>query len=149
MRNIKFDSILLGPAIDLLYAGAIVFVLGYFGFLSFASPVEVGILYVFTTLIGRLFQPVQQVMQRLSIFQQAMVAASRVFKLMDDPDMEPEQQVSNQAEVLSGKIEFRDVSFSYDGQTDVLKTFHSLRMQAKLLPWSVIPAAGKVPSSTC
>ncbi|MBO0600167.1 ABC transporter ATP-binding protein [Sporosarcina sp. E16_3] len=121
MRNIKFDSILLGPAIDLLYAGAIVFVLGYFGFLSLASPVEVGILYVFTTLIGRLFQPVQQVMQRLSIFQQAMVAASRVFKLMDDPDMEPEQLDSNQAEILSGKIEFRDVSFSYDGQADVLK----------------------------
>ena len=94
MRNIKFDGILLGPAIDLLYAGAIVFVLGYFGFLSLDSPVEVGILYAFTTLIGRLFQPVQQVMQRLSIFQQAMVAASRVFKLMDDPDMEPEQQDS-------------------------------------------------------
>ena len=34
MRNIKFDSVLLGPAIDLLYAGAIAFVLGYFGFLS-------------------------------------------------------------------------------------------------------------------
>ena len=94
MRNIKFDGILLGPAIDLLYAGAIVFVLGYFGFISLDSPVEVGILYAFTTLIGRLFQPVQQVMQRLSIFQQAMVAASRVFKLMDDPDMEPEQQDS-------------------------------------------------------
>ena len=56
------------------------------------SPVEVGVLYAFTTLIGRLFQPVQQVMQRLSIFQQALVSASRVFKLMDDPDMEPEQK---------------------------------------------------------
>ena len=121
MRNIKFDGILLGPAIDLLYAGAIIFVLGYFGFLSLGSAVEVGILYAFTTLIGRLFQPVQQVMQRLSIFQQAMVAASRVFKLMDDPDMEPEQNDREKAEIQSGKIEFRDVSFSYDGQADVLK----------------------------
>jgi len=121
MRNIKFDGILLGPAIDLLYAGAIVFILGYFGFISLASPVEVGILYAFTTLIGRLFQPVQQVMQRLSIFQQAMVAASRVFKLMDDPDMEPEQNDGKQAVIQDGKIEFRNVSFSYDGQTDVLK----------------------------
>ncbi len=121
MRNIKFDSVLLGPAIDLLYAGAIVFVLGYFGFLSLDSAVEVGILYAFTTLIGRLFQPVQQVMQRLSIFQQALVSASRVFKLMDDSDMEPDQQDSENAEIQDGKIEFRNVTFSYDGRTDVLK----------------------------
>ena len=121
MRNIKFDGMLLGPAIDLLYAGAIVFVLGYFGFMSLDSPVEVGILFAFTTLIGRLFQPVQQVMQRLSIFQQAMVAASRVFKLMNDPDMEPVQQGDLNTEIQDGKIEFRDVSFSYDGQADVLK----------------------------
>lgn len=121
MRNIKFDGMLLGPAIDLLYAGAIVFVLGYFGFMSLESSVEVGILYAFTTLIGRLFQPIQQVMQRLSIFQQALVSASRVFKLMDDPNMEPLQKESEQLEIGDGKIEFRDVSFSYDGKTDVLK----------------------------
>ncbi|WP_342515265.1 ABC transporter ATP-binding protein [Sporosarcina sp. FSL K6-1522] len=121
MRNIRFDSVLLGPAIDLLYAAAIVFVLGYFGFLSFDSAVEVGILYAFTTLIGRLFQPVQQVMQRLSIFQQALVSASRVFKLMDDTDMEPSQQESGDARIIAGQIEFRNVTFSYDGQTDVLK----------------------------
>jgi ATP-binding cassette, subfamily B, multidrug efflux pump len=121
MRNIKFDGILLSPAIDLLYAGAIVFVLGYFGFISLESPIEVGILYAFTTLIGRLFQPVQQVMQRLSIFQQAIVSASRVFKLMDDIDMEPEQQIVEKAEIGDGKIEFRNVSFSYDGKADVLK----------------------------
>jgi len=121
MRNIRFDGMLLGPAIDLLYAFSIVFVLGYFGFVSLDSTIEVGILFAFTTLIGRLFQPVQQVMQRLSIFQQAMIAASRVFKLMDDPDMEPAQQEDANAVIQDGKIEFRDVSFSYDGQADVLK----------------------------
>ncbi|MGN7386565.1 ABC transporter ATP-binding protein [Sporosarcina sp. SAFN-015] len=121
MRNIKFDSILLGPFIDLLYAFAIVFVLGYFGFMSLDSAVEVGIIYAFTTLIGRLFQPVQQVMQRMSIFQQALVSASRVFKLMDDPDMEPAQQETEHKEIQEGTIEFRNVTFSYDGKNDVLK----------------------------
>lgn len=121
MRNIKFDSILLGPFIDLLYAFAIVCVLGYFGFMSLDSAVEVGIIYAFTTLIGRLFQPVQQVMQRLSIFQQALVSASRVFKLMDDPDMEPAQKEAGNKEIQQGTIEFRDVTFSYDGKNDVLK----------------------------
>ncbi|MDS9471150.1 ABC transporter ATP-binding protein [Sporosarcina pasteurii] len=121
MRNIKFDGILLSPAIELLYTGAIIFTLGYFGFLSLETSVEVGVLYAFTTLLGRLFQPVQQVMQRLSIFQQALVSASRVFKLMDDTNMEPEQKVVQNIKVGEGKIEFRNVSFSYDGQTDILK----------------------------
>ena len=121
MRNIKFDSVLLGPFIDLLYAFAIVCVLGYFGFMSLDSAVEVGIIYAFTTLIGRLFQPVQQVMQRMSIFQQALVSASRVFKLMDDSDMEPAQQETKHKEIQKGTIEFRNVTFSYDGKTDVLK----------------------------
>lgn len=121
MRNIKFDSVLLGPFIDLLYAFAIVCVLGYFGFMSLNSAVEVGIIYAFTTLISRLFQPVQQVMQRMSIFQQALVSASRVFKLMDDPDMEPVQQDTKHKEIQDGTIEFRNVTFSYDGKNDVLK----------------------------
>lgn len=121
MRNIKFDSVLLGPFIDLLYALAIVCVLGYFGFMSLDSAVEVGVIYAFTTLIGRLFQPVQQVMQRMSIFQQALVSASRVFKLMDDPDMEPAQQETKHKEIQKGTIEFRNVTFSYDGKNDVLK----------------------------
>src|SRR5699024_7899190 len=98
-----------------------VFALGYFGFASLNSPVEVGVLFAFTTLLGRLFQPIQQVMQRLSIFQQALVSASRVFTLMDDPQMEPKQDVQKEATVDVGKVEFKNVTFSYDGQKDVLK----------------------------
>lgn len=121
IRNIKFDGILLGPAINLINAATIVFVLGYFGFMSIESSIEVGVLYAFTTLIGQLFQPMQQVMQRLSIFQQAIVAASRVFALMDDTDLEPKQNDVKNAKIQDGEIEFRNVSFSYDGNADVLK----------------------------
>lgn len=121
MRNIKFDGMLLSPAIDLLYTGALIFTLAYFGFGAINSPVDVGVLFAFTALLSRLFQPIQQVMQRLSIFQQALVSASRVFKLMDDRQMEPKQQVEESAEIGEGTIEFRDVTFSYDGKHDVLK----------------------------
>ncbi len=121
LRNIKFDSMLLGPAIDLLYALAIVVTLGYFGFTSMETAIDVGVIYAFTTLLGRLFQPVQQVMQRLSIFQQALVSASRVFRLMDDETVEPSQTGTATKPITDGVIEFKDVSFSYDGERDVLK----------------------------
>ena len=91
-RNIKLDSLLLRPAIDLVYALAIIMVLSYFGITSMNNIVEVGVIYAFVTYIDRFFEPINQVMQRLSIFQQAIVAASRVFKLLDETDLAPNQQ---------------------------------------------------------
>ncbi|SDN12158.1 ATP-binding cassette, subfamily B [Psychrobacillus sp. OK028] len=120
-RNIKLDSLLLRPAIDLVYALAIIMVLSYFGVTSMNNIVEVGVIYAFVTYIDRFFEPINQVMQRLSIFQQAIVAASRVFKLLDEKDLAPNQQNIETAKIEKGKIEFQNITFSYDGKTDVLK----------------------------
>lgn len=119
-RNIKIDGLLLRPAIDLVYALALIMLLSYFGITSFSNTVEVGIIYAFVTYIDRFFEPINQVMQRLSIFQQAIVAASRVFLLLDEQEKTPRQEEAA-AGIKEGKIEFRDVSFSYDGHADVLK----------------------------
>jgi ATP-binding cassette subfamily B multidrug efflux pump len=119
-RNIKMDSLLLRPAIDLVYAFALILLLSYFGITSFENSVEVGVIYAFVTYIDRFFEPINQVMQRLSIFQQAIVAASRVFILLDETDLSPAQK-NVDSRITQGKIEFNKVSFSYDGQTEVLK----------------------------
>lgn len=119
-RNIKIDGLLLRPAIDLVYALGLIILLSYFGVTSFSNGVEVGVIYAFVTYIDRFFEPINQVMQRLSIFQQAIVAASRVFELLDEKDLAP-QQTGAAGEIQDGRIEFRNVTFSYDGKTDVLK----------------------------
>lgn len=119
-RNIKIDGLLLRPAIDLVYALALIMLLSYFGITSFSNTVEVGVIYAFVTYIDRFFEPINQVMQRLSIFQQAIVAASRVFLLLDEQEKTPRQAEVAEG-IKEGKIEFRDVSFSYDRHADVLK----------------------------
>lgn len=119
-RNIKIDGLLLRPAIDLVYTLALIILLSYFGITSFSNTVEVGVIYAFVTYIDRFFEPINQVMQRLSIFQQAIVAAARVFSLLDEEDMAPSQK-NTAGTIEDGRIEFKDVSFSYDGITDVLK----------------------------
>lgn len=119
-RNIKIDGLLLRPAIDLVYALALIILLSYFGITSFSNTVEVGVIYAFVTYIDRFFEPINQVMQRLSIFQQAIVAAARVFSLLDEDDLAPAQN-STAGTIEDGRIEFKGVSFSYDGTTDVLK----------------------------
>lgn len=121
MRNIKADGLLLRPAIDLVYVLALIIVLSYFGISSFENPIEIGVLYAFINYLDRFFEPVNQIMQRLSMYQQAIVAASRVFRLLDDKEMAPEQPKENDHKVDEGKIEVRNLSFSYDGQRDVLK----------------------------
>ncbi|MBS8263663.1 ATP-binding cassette domain-containing protein [Mesobacillus boroniphilus] len=121
MKNIKADGLLLRPAVDLVYILALIIVLSFFGISSFDSPIEIGVLYAFINYLDRFFEPVNNMMMRLSMYQQAIVAASRVFKLLDEAELAPAQTGTEADRINEGKIEFKDVSFSYDGKRDVLK----------------------------
>lgn len=121
MKNIKIDGLLLRPAIDLIYTFGLIMVLSYFGFTSFTHSIEIGVLYAFINYLDRFFEPVNQMMMRLSMYQQAIVAGSRVFKLLDDQELAPAQNETASLSIDKGRIEFKNVSFSYDGQRDVLK----------------------------
>ncbi|EEK60973.1 ABC transporter ATP-binding protein [Bacillus cereus] len=125
-RTLKLDALLLRPATDLVHIVAIALVLGLFGIDALKSPVEVGVLYAFVNYIHRFFQPVNEMMMKLSFFQQALVSSSRVFHLMDEKDLAPVQKGNENPQVVDGNIEFKNVTFSYDGKRDVLKnvSFH-------------------------
>jgi ATP-binding cassette subfamily B protein len=120
-KNLKLDSWLLRPIIELLLAISIATLVTYFGVLSFSQTVQVGVVYAFISYMERIFQPVQQIMQQLSEFQQAVVSADRVFKVLDTDEPEPTKQLEGDARVSEGHIVFEDVRFSYDGDKDVLK----------------------------
>ncbi|AMX83932.1 multidrug ABC transporter ATP-binding protein [Geobacillus subterraneus] len=121
MKNIRLDGLLLRPAIDVIYMLAIMVVLSFFGVSALESPVEIGVLYAFVNYLERFFEPVTQMMMRLSLYQQAIVSASRVFALLDHDEEAPFNPEQAPYAVERGEIEFRDVSFSYDGKRDVLK----------------------------
>lgn len=120
-RNIKLDSLLLRPAVDVVYISSLILALSYFGITSFHSPVEIGVVYAFTTYLNRFFKPVNEMMKQLSMYQQAIIAAGRVFRLLDETETAPKQGTGVEKEIKAGEIEFRNVSFSYDGKKDVLK----------------------------
>jgi ATP-binding cassette, subfamily B, multidrug efflux pump len=121
INNIKLEGLLLRPAVDLVYIVAIILVLSFFGITSMENSVELGVLFAFVNYLNRFFEPVNHVMQQLSFFQQAIVSASRVFTLLDNNELSPEQRVKEQAEINEGKIECKNVTFSYDGKQNVLK----------------------------
>lgn len=121
IRNIKYNGLLLRPAVDLVYMLALLMILSFFGIKSFQSPVEIGVIYAFINYLDRFFEPVNMMMMRLSIFQQAIVSAGRVFTVMDEREFAPVKKGVETPTISRGKIEFKDVSFSYDGEQEVLK----------------------------
>lgn len=117
---IRMNSLLLSPIINLLYTLAIALALTMFGIDALHSPVEAGMIYAFVTYV-QAFNPMTQMMDFLSIFTDGIVAGSRILKIMDTEELTPQQSVGANGEIIRGKIEFRNVTFSYDGKNEVLK----------------------------
>lgn len=117
---IRTNSLLLSPIINLLYALAVAMSLTLFGFDALHSPIEVGLIYAFVTYVQAFFNPMTQMMDFLSVYTDGMVAGSRILKIMDNQELTPQQNPEADAKITNGKIEFRNVSFSYDGEHNVL-----------------------------
>ncbi len=119
-KSLKVDSLLLRPAMALFKVLAYGVIVMYFG-LSFESAgFTAGIIYAFIQYTNQLFNPLIELMQNFSILQTSIISAGRVFTLIDNKEYEPEQKESDH-KILCGDIEFKNVSFSYDGKRDVLK----------------------------
>jgi ATP-binding cassette, subfamily B, multidrug efflux pump len=121
MRNINLNGLLLRPLVDMVYLCALILILSFFGIQSFHSAVDIGVLYAFVNYLEQFFEPVNQMMQRLNLFQQSIVSAERVFELLDQTEMAPTQIGSGNPTIQIGQIRFDNVSFSYDGKTRVLE----------------------------
>ncbi|GGB55425.1 ABC transporter ATP-binding protein [Fictibacillus barbaricus] len=121
IRNIKYNGLLLRPAVDLVYMLALLMILSFFGIKSLDSAVEIGVIYAFINYLDRFFEPVNMMMMRLSLFQQAIVSAGRVFTVMDESEFAPVKKGQQDPEITEGKIEFKNVTFSYDEEQEVLK----------------------------
>lgn len=118
---IRTNSLLLAPIINLLFALATALVLGMFGYDALQHPVEVGVIYAFISYVQAFFNPMTNMMDFLSVFQDGMVAGSRILKVLDHEELVPQQNPDASEKIVNGKIEFKNVSFSYDGKHKVLK----------------------------
>ncbi|EGC23585.1 ABC transporter ATP-binding protein [Streptococcus sanguinis] len=119
-RYLNINSLFLRPAMSLLKILAYGVILTYFGLTWQVAGITAGIMYAFIQYVNQLFNPLIDVMQNYSVLQTSMVAADRVFEIMDRTDYEPEQ-ANQDLQIQDGSIEFKHVSFSYDGKRDVLQ----------------------------
>jgi len=84
------------------------------------SVVEIGTIVMFIDLSQKLFRPLRQIADKFNTLQMGMVAANRVFKIIDT-DSQIEDSGTKIAGNLKGDIEFKNVDFGYVDKELVLK----------------------------
>ena len=119
-KSLAVDSLLLRPAMALFKILAYGVILAYFGLSWQTAGFTAGLIYAFIQYTNQLFNPLIELMQNFSVLQTSMISAGRVFELIDNTEYEPKQSNSDY-KIEEGNIEFKNVSFSYDGKQDVLK----------------------------
>ncbi|HEX5350000.1 MAG TPA: ABC transporter ATP-binding protein, partial [Trichococcus sp.] len=117
---VQMNALMLMPIVNLLQAIALAIVLWLFGYQTLNGVVELGVIYAFTTYIQNFFRPMGMMMDNLSALQDGIVSSSRVLSVLDNAELAPSQPEDSELEIIQGRIEFKNVSFSYDGKQDVL-----------------------------
>ncbi len=85
------------------------------------SPDTLGTLLMFFAVVGMYQMAIIDIVQKQRLVTRAATSAQRVFEVLDTPveiDSKPDALVPTD---FQGKVEFRDVSFSYDGTKPVLR----------------------------
>ena len=141
-RYLNVNSLFLRPAMSLLKILAYALILTYFGLSWQVAGVTAGVMYAFIQYVNQLFNPLIDVMQNYSVLQTSMVAAERVFELMDRKDFEP-KQAEEGPEIQAGNIDFQHVTFSYDGKREILKDISFSVKQGETIAFVGSTGSGK------
>lgn len=104
---------------------AMVILVGGFDTVSENPGTTLGDLISFTMFIPMLFRPLNQIANKFNTLQMGMVAADRVFKVLDTTS-NIDDSGTIEANHFNGTISFEDVRFSYVKDEEVLKgiSFH-------------------------
>jgi ATP-binding cassette, subfamily B, bacterial len=101
------------PAVELLSAIGTGVILLYGGYRVLDGDVEVGILVAFVGYLNAFFDPIQQISQLYTTYQQGMAALDKIFDLLETkPDMVDKPGALDPGRIR-GEIELDGVRFSY------------------------------------
>ena len=86
------------------------------------TSVTLGTIFLFIQLSQMLFRPLRQIADKFNTLQMGMVAANRVFKILDTSDFIVDNGENNPKKI-EGKVSFENIYFSYDSKNPVFKNF--------------------------
>jgi len=116
-RDVNMKTVYLNasyfPAVELLAAVGTAVILLYGGSQAINGALEIGVVVAFVGYLTRFFEPIQELSQLYTTYQQGMAALDKIFDLLDTaPDMVDAPGAIDPG-TLRGEIELDGVWFSY------------------------------------
>jgi len=117
-RSIKAK---LSPVVEVIVAAGTCLVLGYGARLTLAGQLSAGVLIVFLLYLGKMYKPMRDLSKMTDTVSKAVVGYERIQEVLEIESRVRDLPRARRAPRFKGKIEFDNVSFSYDGEQPVLK----------------------------
>ena len=83
------------------------------------QSLDAGMLVAFILFLNQIFRPLRMIADKFNVLQMGMVAAERVFKILDNEDITVNQGQYAPAQI-QGAIEFKNVQFAYQAPNWIL-----------------------------
>ncbi len=121
IKTILYNSIFF-PIADIISSFTLGFVVLYGGIniLHGDTLTTFGDLFSYTMFIGMLFNPLRQIADKFNEMQMGMIAANRVFEILDTKD-QIQDTGTHEAPTFEGAIHFKNVHFGYLEGEEVIK----------------------------
>ena len=121
IKTILYNSIFF-PIADIISSLTLGFIVLYGGIkiLNGDNFTTFGDLFSYTMFIGMLFNPLRQIADKFNEMQLGMIAANRVFEILDTEDHIQDTGII-EAPNFKGTIEFKNVRFGYIADEEVIK----------------------------
>ena len=109
-----FYMALFWPAVDIIASTAMGLLLWVGGVRAMSGVLTVGVLIAFVQYARQFYEPIRNLSDQYNTLQGAMAGAERIFGLLDEDHALKEPETPVAVDRLRGRIEFRNVWFSYD-----------------------------------
>jgi ATP-binding cassette subfamily B multidrug efflux pump len=115
------------PIVEIVLAVSTGLLVWYLAGQAASNPIKdkdlAGELVAFILYLNQIFRPLRVIADKFNVIQMGVIAAERVFKVIDNPDALPPSEVDAFAPTkrMEGKVEFDDVWFAYNEENYVLK----------------------------
>ena len=120
LKTIKAHA-LFRPSMDIIFFFILVLLIRYGGAGVIQETIQLGVLYAFINYTERLFEPINDMTQKYTQLQSAVVSSERIFMLLDEKEGVSDPHVPTHIADVKGDIEFKNVWFAYKNEDWVLK----------------------------
>jgi len=138
MTKVERTRLGAAPVMETITGVAVAIVVFAGGYLSINNQIEVGSFFSFLTALMLAYQPVKALSGVNIGVNEGLVAAKRIYELLDNEDQVSNDPSKNDLVIKNKEIIFNNVSFSYPDGTNAIK-----KIATKILGGSTVALVGK------